>query len=313
VNRWLLAAAAQCRAIRLGDLQFVPAHLHVGRGTLGRGFRTGIHTHTDFQIEYVLFGSVRVLLESGEVGVLKPGDGIVLPPGVEHGLEVLTDAGLLGALIRAEGKHTAAFCGRSAAACREGGTRFGDADAAVWAKQMINAAACDEFGGWEAETVASLLRLWLRVGIRALVREASWEGNNGRRPSKAVRHDQQEALRERALSFIRANSHRAIRAEDVARDLAISTRHLNRLFRAAFSETATQSITRHRLTQARRLLTEDPRLQIKEAAAATGYERVSYFSYCFRRQFGYPPSQVSRTELAPRAERENHGTPELAS
>lgn len=297
INRWLLTAAGQCRAIPVGELRFVPAHVHIGRGTLGKGFFTGLHTHTDLQVEYVLFGAVKVLFGQGGACVLGPGEGVMLPPGVEHGLEARTPTGLLGALVRVEGTDEAAFCARCSGICREGGTQFGEPNAAVWADQMVCAAAGDDFGGWTVETVANLMRLWLRVGVRTLVENAAWYTVRPDSTPDVTLHDQQEALRECALAFIRANSDRAIRAEDVAHDLAISTRHLNRLFRAAFSETVSQSITRHRLTRARTLLARDPRMQIKEAAAAVGYDRTAYFSYCFRRQFGAPPSQISRTEL----------------
>jgi AraC-like DNA-binding protein len=262
------------------------------------GFRTGVHAHGEAQLEHVLFGKLRLVLPDGDSQVLKAGDLSFLPPGLAHGLEVLEPTGLLGALVQVEGEGAEAFHAHCLRLCLDSENRLPPM-ATIWADQMLATAMGDELNEWSLQTVAELLHLWLRASLRPRLAQSSLS-DGAPSASDADAHSRHEALRDRALAFIRANLGRPIRAEDVARDLAVSTRHLNRLFRSALSETVSESITRHRLALARRLLAEDPCLQIKQAAAAAGYDSPAYFSYCFRRQFGYSPSQISRTEAGER-------------
>jgi AraC-like DNA-binding protein len=297
VNRWLLAAAAQSRPVLAGTLSCRLAHIHIGRGLLPCGFHTGLHVHGDAQLEHVLFGKVRLVMSDDTSYTLKAGDLAFLPPGLAHGLDVLEPAGVLGALVEVEGEGAEAFHAHCLRRCLSGEKDLSPM-ATAWADQMLMTSMEDELNEWSLETVADLLRLWLRASLQPHLRTLPMVDGNLQDTPGAEAHNRHETQRDRALAFIRANVGRPIRAEDVAHDLAVSTRHLNRLFRSALSETVSESITRHRLTFARRLLAEDPRLQIKQVAAAVGYDSAAYFSYCFRRQFGYSPSHVPRTEAA---------------
>lgn len=74
-----------------------------------------------------------------------------------------------------------------------------------------------------------------------------------------------------------------------ARRLALSPNHFRLLFRAQTGGTVQQMLARLRLRKARYLVHET-NLSMKEIAAASGFDDPLYFSQCYRRFWGTPPS-----------------------
>ena len=79
------------------------------------------------------------------------------------------------------------------------------------------------------------------------------------------------------------------RIEDVAKQVGLSQRRLNEVFREAFGASALQCLVQWRLDHARDLLAAGE-LTIKQVAHQAGYAHVSNFSLAFTRRFGHPPS-----------------------
>lgn len=78
--------------------------------------------------------------------------------------------------------------------------------------------------------------------------------------------------------------------QEVMESLGFSYAHLARLFQKAFGQSPLAYVNTRKLERAR-LLLDDPRISVKEAADVVGYQDVSYFIRSFRRQFGRTPAQ----------------------
>jgi AraC-like DNA-binding protein len=103
----------------------------------------------------------------------------------------------------------------------------------------------------------------------------------------------------RAESFIAERfADPALDADAVARALAISTRHLNRLFEP-HGCTATQWIWRTRLSAAHGMLADAAHLasSIGEVALGCGFSTQAHFAHAFKAAYGLTPSDYRRVSL----------------
>ncbi len=97
----------------------------------------------------------------------------------------------------------------------------------------------------------------------------------------------------RADDYLRAFLSEPISLTALAREAGLSRFHLLRLFKAAYGETPLKRLTRLRIEQARRLLSETRRPAI-EIGIACGYDNPANFAAAFRRQVGVSPSAFRR-------------------
>ena len=79
-------------------------------------------------------------------------------------------------------------------------------------------------------------------------------------------------------------------ARRIAQRLGISTRHLQRLFKARLQCTPGDWLREQRLQRARQMLTDA--CSVKRVAYALGFNQASQFSRDFKARFGYSPSVV---------------------
>lgn len=79
--------------------------------------------------------------------------------------------------------------------------------------------------------------------------------------------------------------------EQLARQIDISPRQLNRLFRDKLNKSTMGFYRELRLNKARRLLAQSP-LTITEIALATGFANSAHFAHVFHTTFGAPPSSL---------------------
>lgn len=78
---------------------------------------------------------------------------------------------------------------------------------------------------------------------------------------------------------------------EIARTVGLSPEYFHRLFRRQFHTTPFEYLLRRRLAKAHRLLAEGT-LNVKEVAAACGYDDPYYFSRLFRQRYRCPPRDV---------------------
>ena len=93
--------------------------------------------------------------------------------------------------------------------------------------------------------------------------------------------------------YIEENLTRRITADDIARSVGISRRHLYRLFTEKHGLPLKEYIIRQRLSRAAAALTHTDK-PVKEIAAMTGFHNLSYFTRQFRRIFIQPPATYRR-------------------
>ena len=77
---------------------------------------------------------------------------------------------------------------------------------------------------------------------------------------------------------------------DIAEDLEISESHLSHVFKKETSNTINAYITRYRVREAMRLLS-DCRVKVYTVAEQVGYRDITYFSTVFKKMTGVNPSE----------------------
>ena len=101
----------------------------------------------------------------------------------------------------------------------------------------------------------------------------------------------------RAMDYLRRNALQAVTLDQVAAHAGVSKFYLARQFKAYTGKTVVQTVQLLRCTEARRLLEEGT--SVSAAAAACGFENLSYFSRTFKKQFGLLPSEAARKKGTP--------------
>jgi AraC family transcriptional regulator of adaptative response / methylphosphotriester-DNA alkyltransferase methyltransferase len=77
----------------------------------------------------------------------------------------------------------------------------------------------------------------------------------------------------------------------LARELAVSERHLQRAFHERGSDGYRWELTRLRMETAARLFAQDPHRSVARTAAAVGYRQPPQFAKAFRRHLGMTPKE----------------------
>ena len=91
-----------------------------------------------------------------------------------------------------------------------------------------------------------------------------------------------------ALAYIRGHLDSPLSLESVARQINVSRSYLAREFKACTGQTVVQAINLIRCTQAQQMIENGT--SVSHAAAACGYENLSYFSRTFKKLMGHLPS-----------------------
>lgn len=78
-------------------------------------------------------------------------------------------------------------------------------------------------------------------------------------------------------------------AKKFSEEIGVSRAHLYRKLKALTNQSATEFIRSIRLKQAAELLNQKT-ATVSEIAYNTGFNNLSYFTYCFKKEFGIVPS-----------------------
>ena len=114
--------------------------------------------------------------------------------------------------------------------------------------------------------------------------------------ARALHQDQpdldprEQEFAEQVLNYINEKLTRPYKVEDLAQHFHVSVRTLQRRIKAGAGASPMELVVAARLRQARTLI-QSGKYRVSEAAFAVGFEDLSYFSRCYRRSFGLPPSQ----------------------
>ena len=97
----------------------------------------------------------------------------------------------------------------------------------------------------------------------------------------------------KSINFMNENITEQIQLTDIADNVFISSRHLQRLFNTYYGTTPIHYLTRLRLDNAFKLISEK-KYSISEAAIKSGYSDPAYFSRVFKDVYGITPNQTKR-------------------
>ena len=112
-----------------------------------------------------------------------------------------------------------------------------------------------------------------------------------------VMHDLILARLKPAIDYMDSEFANNPRLGEAAARTGLSPNYFHRLFHRATGVTPFQYMETRRLDTARGILAEG-RLNVKEVAAASGYDNPFYFSRAFRKRFGVSPSDIRGTSIA---------------
>lgn len=129
-----------------------------------------------------------------------------------------------------------------------------------------------------------------------MVYNAVREGTAAQRVSLQSRHGMRNTHLARAIAMIEANLEDPMSPCELADELGISTRQLERLFGKFLNTSPKRYITEMRLHRARNLIVQTEQ-SITEIAMACGFNSTSHFSKVFRSHFGVSPVS-HRTRLS---------------
>ncbi len=83
-----------------------------------------------------------------------------------------------------------------------------------------------------------------------------------------------------------------INIEDTAATLGTTRPQINKILKAELGLTFTSYINKLRLTEASRLLRDEPSMGIKQVALGVGFANVTYFNVLFKKEYGCTPKMI---------------------
>lgn len=293
-NVWLEAARGRAGPLNLDGVSLSLRHIHFSSGPFATGRGAGAHRHEALQLETVLTG--RFHFTAGPCAhVLCSGQGNLILPGVAHAWDCEESGIMLGVLVDTVGPRREDFLAACAEAPGQPLPRFGSAADRRALRDILVLLTAPRQGVWWREDLGARLGLWLAAVLRDALPLGGWGGANG---AEAARVQEPggfgAAVVRQAMEFMDANCDTPLAVADVALQVGLSARHLNRLFRQERGGTVAATLNRIRLQRAWALLEAEPGRPVKQVAYAVGFARPAYFTSCFRKSFGCLPSAVGR-------------------
>lgn len=123
-----------------------------------------------------------------------------------------------------------------------------------------------------------------------MVYNAVREGDAEQRVSLQSRHGIRNEHLTRAISMMSSSIESPIAPSEIAREIGISTRQLERLFGRHLNCSPKKYFVDLRLQKAQRLLVQTD-MSVTEVAFATGFKSPTHFSKIYRVQFGVAPNE----------------------
>lgn len=239
------------------------------------------HQHDYIQIQLVLSGRFTFNNRAGEEFVLRAGDGLIIPAGVLHRWECGEGGVLIGANVRPDGdrsgelhRQLAAWCPHGVRAFQDGASQMVD----LLIEVLLSGRATDD------QTFNPLVVAWLSYNVSRTFPVHRW--SSSRPEMRTVRE-----IVHKAKSYLRHNFEHRIHLQDVASEVGVSVRHLNRLFMKHEQMPPTAFLLDLRLRRAASLLRQNPNQPIKATAFDSGFCSHAYFTARFKRRFGTTPTR----------------------
>ncbi len=285
-NACLAAARHVVVPLNLQGVSLVLQQVHFGPSRYPRDAAAATHRHEEVQIEFITAG--RVSFEGPGGGcLLTDGQGCLIAPGTLHAWRAEESTAMLGVQFQVVGRERPAF-EQHLHTCLQGNPARFDTDAVNVAALAMLREIRD--GLWRRERLADRIHLWLTEILMSAVDLKPWQ------PAERVHRSETrgEELCNLAMAFMRANLSQPLQVADVALQVGVSERHLNRLFREHVNSSVAAELMTLRLDRARKRLETDPAIPVKTVAYECGFNHHAYFTSCFKKAFGCTPRDVRR-------------------
>ncbi|MDP6811372.1 MAG: AraC family transcriptional regulator [Kiritimatiellia bacterium] len=290
-NQRFERARALAGPLNLAGVSLTLRHIHFGPGIYREGPGAGMHEHGQVHVEYIVSGQFRFRAE-GQEETLLPGQGVVVLPGAPHGWECCVGGYMVGVLLDLVGRRKEEFLRFMADSTPEPLAAFESADAAAMFSRLLPLLGAESEVPWLRERVGFLAGLWLSEVLAGAWPLGSWQ----LRDTGTGREDD---VCRRAQEFMTANCTHPVQLADVALEVGVSVRHLNRLYRRSYGESPGEALGRLRLEAARRLLLAEKDIPLKAVAYRCGYSNHAYLTACYRARYDETPTQTRRSRAFP--------------
>ena len=288
-DKQILLTTPHILALPLNEVFFTCYYIHSVRHPAGQDYPD--HQHDDaVEIQLCLDGEYAIEVAGQPPLTLHPGAGTVIMPGLRHRSRCIKKGVRLTARAAINGADAIQFTSELAEQAVGGLIRFDGRGQDMVICELFRVLLADTPNPWKYEIAGGLIRIWLGTILATCldfghrVRSAPAAGIDiGNRGN---------ALCERASTFIYANFQRPLNIDEIAQHTGITTRHLNRLFKKHVGTSVCHTLRGVRLSAAFRMLSGNPKSSIKEAAYRVGFSSPSYFTQCFKQQYGILPTEV---------------------
>lgn len=241
-----------------------------------------LHCHPYYEVFYFLRGDISYRVEGAEYP-LQPGSLLLMPPGVFHGVRILTDRPyeriavhfLPGYLSpEASGLLLSPFRARGACLTGRDSDRISDYFASIL--------CC-------ADMPDALRAIALRPRVEALMAQLCLMAQclPAGEPSEPVRPSISQII-----EYISSHICEALTLDDLSARFFISKNQLNRVFRQTTGTTVISYVAHKRIALAQQLLLEG--MPAAEAALRSGFGDYSNFYRTYRRLSGHSPAEAQR-------------------
>lgn len=288
-DREILLATAHILPLPLNDVFFTCYYIHGMRHLAGQEYIE--HQHEDIvEIHHCLDGEYLYEINGHLPITLRPGKGVIIAPGLAHRTSCTKDGVRLTARAEINGPQRSACTYDLINQAAGEFIAFDGQDLTMSICKLFKILLEDGRNPWKYEIAGGLVRIWL---ARILATGFDFTTRALSPPVRVDDSNHGNALCERASAFIHANFQRPINLNEIAQHTRITSRHLNRLFKQYVGTTINQTLRDVRLTEAFRILSGHDTPSIKEVAYRTGFASPSYFTQCFKQQYGILPTEVN--------------------
>lgn len=238
------------------------------------GYECARRTIRDYNYIYVTRGSAIWHFDDESVR-LDTGDLVIVPPGVPHRGEGVTQRLTLGSIHLMATLPGGQDLFELLRLPRHRRVRI---DSKLW--QYLNL-ALNEFDRGDLQQTRLMMPAWGRLTTLELVRYDFERG--------ALQTLSLDPIVQAVLEKLNRDLAEPLTLDDLAEFTGFSPQHLNRVFNEALGTTPLQYLARMRMERAAALLTEGL-LTVKAVAEQVGYSDPYYFSRVFKQHFGTSPS-----------------------
>lgn len=251
---------------------------------------TLMHTHDFYEFYLLLNGRQQAIVRDHEFPV-KDHEFFLVPPGVEHGHQHVSEVHDDGILVRFY-LEKSSYTGHS----------ISTADRVLQSLSTTHIRSFSDPRILKMLTVvpetSSIEQLHLRMISWILLLSEIYENDVSVAPKRNSLNTLDESnLIDRVIMTISTSFMTDLSVKSIADTHNISYRHLARIFLSQTGCTLTQAITYHRIRNALRLL-RNTSLPVREIAQRCGFHNEGYFTSVFSRFIGQPPT-LYRTGVAP--------------